>query len=436
VCDTLAVVPDEGPVWFAKNSDREPNELQLVECDEGDATQTAPKGWPVDPPSERALLSRPAWMWGAEIGVNEHGVAIGNEAVFTRLPVPKEGRSGMDFLRIALGVSRTAEDALDLLIDLTERFVQGGPMGHRNRTFRYNSSFIVADPTSAWVFETAGNLWAAKRIRGAATISNELTIQDDFDRVHTGAYEVARKRGWVKSASAFSFAAAFSDPVISNLAGAGARRACTSRSLAGVIDPQVRDFIAALSDHGGMEPTKGWRGMSPCAHASWFPTRHASQTTSSIVARLDAADPKVWATGTSSPCLSAFKPVPFDASLFPLHPIADDGYESSRLWWAHERLHRACLEDYEARRATFDEERQRFQDECLQQDADPRRVWKKHRALIDEWLPRALAVKSSPTPLPTRLYWKKQSRASSMPAQPSIGSTEITSRSPGRRNRS
>ena len=43
------------------------------------------------------------------------GVAIGNEAVFTRFPVPKDGRTGMDFLRIALGICRTAEDAVDLL---------------------------------------------------------------------------------------------------------------------------------------------------------------------------------------------------------------------------------------------------------------------------------------------------------------------------------
>ena len=118
------------------------------------------------------------------MGVNEHGVAIGNEAVFTRLPVPKSGRTGMEFVRIALGVSRTADDALDLLIDLTERFPQGGRMGHRHRSFRYNSSFIIADGTSGWVFETAGQLWAARRIRGLATISNALTIEDDF-RPHT-----------------------------------------------------------------------------------------------------------------------------------------------------------------------------------------------------------------------------------------------------------
>ena len=246
-------------------------------------------------------------------------------------------------------------------------------------------------------------------------ISNALTIEDDFDRVHTGAYEVARKRGWVKRASSFSFAAAFSDPTISTLAAASIRRACTGRSLDGVREPNVRDFIRALSDHGGIEPTSGLRHLSPCSHASWLPTRQASQTTASLIARLAPDDSEVWATGTSSPCLSVFKPVPFDAALFPLHPISDDGYEASRLWWAHERLHRACLRDYEARRATFAEDRERFQDECIEPGADPRHVWKQHRTRIDEWLERAVTVTRSRASLPTRRYWNKQSRASAMP---------------------
>ena len=48
------------------------------------------------------ILSKPAWIWGAEMGSNEHGVAIGNEAVWTKLSCPEdleERLIGMDLLR-------------------------------------------------------------------------------------------------------------------------------------------------------------------------------------------------------------------------------------------------------------------------------------------------------------------------------------------------
>ena len=416
VCDSVVVVPESGPVWFAKNSDREPSEAQFLECHEGSVPGAAPDGLPDAPSDTRLLLSRPAWMWGAEMGVNEHGLAIGNEAVFTRMPVPKAGYAGMDFQRVALSTCRTADDALEQMIELTERFMQGGAMGHLHRSFRYHSSFLIADATSAWVFETAGQYWAAKRVRGVATISNALSIEDDFDRVHADAYKQARDRRWVKRASEFRFASAFSDPAMSVLAGARIRSACTRRSLSGVREPSAQDLILALSDHGALEPGRGLRSESPCAHASWLPTRTSAQTTSSIVARLDASGPTVWATGTSSPCLSIFKPAPFDPELLPPRPIADARFDAREIWWAHERLHRACLAEYHARRVTFAEDRERFQDDCLQPSADPARAWRDHRLRIDDWLGRAIEVKARHRPLLTRAFWARQSRAVSIPA--------------------
>ena len=415
MCDTAVVVPETGPVWFAKNSDREATEAQFLECHEGSALGDTPKGLPGTSCDARLLLSRPAWMWGCEMGVNEHGVAIGNEAVFTRLPVSSAGYTGMDFQRLALGTCRTADDALDQLIELTEHFVQGGRMGHRKRSFRYHNSYIVADATAAWVFETAGQYWAAKRVRGVATISNALTIETDFDRVHDGAYELARKRGWAKSAKSFSFAGAFSDPVLTVLSGARVRRGCTTRSLTGLDEPRARDFILALSDHGGVDPAKGWRGVAPCAHASWIPTLHSQQTTSSLIARLDAAGPTVWATGTSSPCLSVFKPALFDPELLPPRPVADARFDARELWWAHERLHRACLENYHERRVTFADDRERFQDECLRPTADAKQSWRDHQVYIEDWRERALQVKATHESLPARWFWSKRSRVTSMP---------------------
>lgn len=46
------------------------------------------------------VLSRPSWLWGAEMGANEHGVCVANEAVLTREPASEsEALLGMDLVR-------------------------------------------------------------------------------------------------------------------------------------------------------------------------------------------------------------------------------------------------------------------------------------------------------------------------------------------------
>lgn len=54
------------------------------------------------PETYAVVLSRPAWLWGAEMGANEHGVCIGNEAVWGREEIcDDEALLGMDLVRSA-----------------------------------------------------------------------------------------------------------------------------------------------------------------------------------------------------------------------------------------------------------------------------------------------------------------------------------------------
>jgi hypothetical protein len=410
MCDTLVALGThtaDGAVWFAKNSDREPGEAQLVEVVAGADHPSSSDvrctylSVPQAPRTHTVILSRPFWMWGAEMGVNEHGVAIGNEAVFTRIPVHDSGLTGMDLLRLALERGRTADEALDVITDHLARFPQGGSAGYRQRRMRYHNSFIIADRSTAWVLETAGRYWAAERVRGTRTISNVLTIRTGFDRIADGAVTYAREQGWSHPDRPFDFAAAFGDPVMRPLTGGEARRRCTNEVLrtARVVDGAT--MRRALRDHGGSSPTTGLRSNSPCAHASWLPTRLSAQTTGSMVSRLGDAD-RHWLTGTSAPCISVFKSVPPDPA-FDFGPAPGAGFDES-LFWRHERLHRAVLRNYEEARARFDEDRLRLEESALDGDASH---WETHRHRVVEWwhTVRDLAPR---TPLPTRLYWRWQ----------------------------
>jgi dipeptidase len=86
-------------------------------------------------------------------------------------------------------------------------------------------------------------------------------------------------------------------------------------------------------------------------HAGPGPAR-GSQTTGSLVARLHAERPTLLVTGTAAPCTSVFKPLWLDTPLpDQVGPAPTGAYDPQTLFWRHERLHRAVLQDYPARSA-------------------------------------------------------------------------------------
>ena len=111
-------------------------------------------------------------------------------------------------------------------------------------------------------------------------------------------------------------------------------------------------LAAALRSHGGDPPTAGWRMHMPCAHASWLPTRRAGQTTGSMIASAGAV-PRVWMTGTSSPCLSVFKPVAVDHDALQGRGVAQATPDQG-LWWAHEHPPVQALAAHHPRRLFID----------------------------------------------------------------------------------
>lgn len=416
MCDTIVVVRDEGPIWLAKNSDREPGEAQAVEWIPGAGSGSGRRRCThvvVEGPARRhaVVISRPVWMWGAEMGVNARGVAIANEAVFTREPVAACGLTGMDLLRLALERADDADAALEIVVELLQRHPQGGRMGHTGG-LRYHSAFAIADRRTAWILETAGGFWAARRVHGVATISNALSIGADFDRIHPDAADHARRRGWARPGRPFDFAAAFADPRLDIATGASVRRACTHQGIAAAGgDLQARDFAAALGSHAGRHPRAGWRMQMPCAHASWPPTRAAGQTTGSMIARLDA-QPRAWLTGTSAPCLGVWKPVLLHDDVGRGEPPVSERADLESLWWRHERLHRQVLLDYDPRSAAIADDLSRLRTEAwaATSDEDARRAWADHRAAIPGLLRRATTAGRPVRRGAFQRFWARQSR--------------------------
>ncbi len=404
MCDTMVAITG-GRVLFAKSSDRDPNEAQLLDWrprrrhPAGAALRCTHLTIAQARETHAVLLSRPFWMWGAEIGANEHGVVIGNEAVFTRQPYAAIGLTGMDLLRLALERAATAREAVEVIGLLLERHGQGGGCGHEDRGFTYHNSFLIADPTGAFVVETAGRRWQVQAVTRAWSISNGLTLPG-----------IAGESDLIKTA----------------VSGCRTRRARTLAAASAA--SSVADLFAALRDHGdggdpvvdrapGRAPRYRWHNgamAAPCMHAGGLLA--ASQTTASWVAELAPGAIRHWVTATAAPCTGLFKPVRVDEPL-DLGPDPTDRADARSLWWRHERLHRRVMRDPAALLPRFAGERDATEARWLAAPPPPRDAFAEGDRLLADWTARVTAAggRDRRPPL-VRRYWAVRARRAGLVA--------------------
>ncbi|KAL1780514.1 secernin-3 isoform X1 [Sigmodon hispidus] len=224
-CDTFVALPPAtvgNRVIFGKNSDRLFDEVQEViyfPTAIHNDLRKRPKCTYIEidqvPETHAVVLSRPAWLWGAEMRASEHGVCIGNETVWGKEDISKEeALLGMDLVRLGLERADTAEKALDVIdvtVDLLEKYGQGGNCAE-GEEFSYYNSFLIADRNEVWILETLGKYWAAEKVQetGVCNISNQLSITTKIDREHPDIRNYAKQKGWWDGQGDFDFTAAYS----------------------------------------------------------------------------------------------------------------------------------------------------------------------------------------------------------------------------------
>ncbi len=429
MCDTLVALGNstkDGSVIFAKNTDREPNEAHNVvyiprkQYDSSSDVECTYISVPQIQETNAVLLLKPFWMFGCEMGSNEYGVAIGNEAVWSKEPYREKGLLGMDMMRLALERAKSAENALDIIVELLEEYGQGGPCGYMDKKLFYHNSFIIADPTDAWVLETAEKYWIAEKVKDIRVISNTLTIGKDYDKIHPDLIAHAIEEGYCDSEEDFNFADCFIPRFnIKQIFARGKNRiACTSdilRKKKGKITPEL--MMATLRNHNiAPSEEKSWAPhkssmKSPCMHYTSFIT--PSQSTGSYVAHLKPEFQTHWVTCTSAPCTGIFKPIFFIDEGEPIELMrAKEHYEPETLWWQHEKLHRLVLKDYHNRLNAYQTERNKLEAQFLnmvkdispseQDDANlsalTREVFDASQKKTDEWieLVQDIPVKNKP----------------------------------------
>lgn len=327
MCDTLFKTGD-GISYFAKNSDREPSEAQYVEyyprIDFRDQVKTTYIEVEYRGQVNAILISRPYWIWGAEMGVNEKGVAIGNEAIFSKPKHKTKSLLGMDVLRLGLEKGNTARHAVEVMEEYVEKYGIGGS-NSKYHQFYYNNSFLITDGKESFILETEGKEHESKEVSKWGSISNFPSVKS---------YRL--------------------DSLYSRLGRGYLRQKRTSYLIEKAED--VRSIMEIMrSHHDGFTHPGNGNNEDICMHGGFLSRR--DQTANSFVVEIKRDFMVVWTTYSSNPCVSLFKPVIFKDGIVIGPPLKERGYwEEAEM--QHLKLFQGSQAIYESYRSKISEAQQ------------------------------------------------------------------------------
>lgn len=361
-CDTMVALSGataDGAVILAKNSDRAADESQpliqtpRMKYNPGAALKCQYIEIPQVEETLAFIGSRPYWLWGLEHGMNECGVAIGNEAVFSKETLPETGLLGMDLVRLGLERGHTAKEALEVICALIEEFGQGGS-GSEHYHMAYHNSFIIADPTEAYILETSYKRYAWKATGEVDSISNHIEMGDDWDGLSDDALDFAVSNGWWDASKGrLNFAAAYRSMDMVPACVSDERLRQSQKLLEeyhGKISPE--SMMRSLRDHydsgtvftPGIDPSDG-KCYSICMHADPIGT-----TAASVVAHLrrNGRLTTYWAS-LGNPCCGVFVPLYLEGEVPVALTRAGAEFSEDSTWWLFKKLGELVAEDYAGR---------------------------------------------------------------------------------------
>lgn len=377
-CDTWLAWGDitaDGSVIFGKNSDRPPFESQTLVYNERKDWQPGSNlkvEYVLIPQVEETYATlgvSPYWCWGYEMGVNEHGVVIGNEALYTRrLKEIKRrnelrGLTGMDLVRLGLERAKSTFEAVEVITGLIREYGQWGsaiPTKNDNEG-SYDNSFLIADSGGAWVVEAYGKEWVAKRIaRSFASISNAPVIGAEWEISSEDIREeFPAKRWWPRILkNHLRFNLAVTDWLNHVSISGEIRKIKSTGVLKSYVEEEKKltteDFFSIAREHGLLS------GM--CMHQK--PPICEWETTSSMIVVLPKDKRDIievwWAAG--KPCRSVYVPFFFESEgiasgvsetgkvgRLVTHPesVTKDSFSDDSYWWLIQKHGNAGLKDLE-----------------------------------------------------------------------------------------